>query len=222
MARVLVVLALLFAGAARADSLTFQVDLWSKDKVADATTKAMMAKITELGSQKTAKYRLKGTHQDVIDAMDDTCVFGAHGCEVTVGEKTGVDYMVVGFVESHGAKFMLTLEIYNIATKKRVRSFRDLVPMKRDAKVWAKDIYERAFEKATGELVITTSVKLAEIWIDGQMATWTYESRATMNGLAIGLHVVEVRAHGYKPFKDEVAIDGLTPLSVLLDPIASK
>lgn len=53
--------------------------------------------------------------------------------------------------------------------------------------------------------------------VDDKAVTELFQRRATVTGLSLGTHAIEIRADGYKPYADEVSVDGPTKLSVLLE-----
>jgi hypothetical protein len=110
------------------------------------------------------------------------------------------------------------MSVVNVKTKKRVRSMRDVIARSTPPKRWAKAIYARSIDEETGELAISSNAPRAVVLVDGQKVTELFESRVTLTGLSIGVHAIELRAPGFKPYTDDVTVDGMTKLSVLLEP----
>jgi hypothetical protein len=216
--RALVLLAGLATTAHADDAPTYAVQLRSWDAIADKATVAFANELRAAGRAKGAAYRAKGAHEEFVAANIDACVVTELACAGAIGERLGVDYVIVGEVETRAKRFVLTLNVISVKTKKRVRSLRDVVDRSTNTKRWAKRVYNRVVDAETGELAITSNAQRAVVWIDGQKVTELFESRATLMGLSIGAHVIELRAPGYKPYKDEVIVDGKTKLSVLLEP----
>ena len=214
----LVILAIVGSIAHAEPAPTYAVDLRSADALADKITSALETGLRDVGAAKSAQYRAKGTHKDRVAASTDACPSAATpACAAEIGARLGVDYVFSGMVQTRGRRFVLTLDVVNVATKKRVRSLRDVVASEIRGKAWATQIFERVVDTATGSLVITCNVSRAAVLLDGQAVTETYVRRATIDGLALGRHAIELRAPGYAPFSDEVLIDGETQLNVLLD-----
>lgn len=209
------------AGAAGADPRkpTFAVDLRSDDVGADKMAAALEDALREAGTAKAAPYRTKTGHAERVAASTDACPSAKEPpCAAEIGAKLGVDYMLYGDVATHGSKFFLTLSIVRVDTRKRVRSLRDVAPRTLAPRAWAKQVFARAVDDAIGSLVIASNVGNAVVYVDGQQATTLYQRRGMVSGLALGRHAVEVRAPGYRPYVDDVVIDGDTMLNVLLDP----
>lgn len=222
MKRVVVVLLMLVAIApsANADPAppTFAVDLRSRDKIADKVTAALNVGLRAAGGAKGAKYAAKGTAADMVKAIGEAdCLIWMADCAVVVGAKLGVDYMFVGEVESRGDKVTVMLSVINVAAKQRAKSLREHARATIDGKVWAKTLFGKIVDTATGQLAIYCSARRGEVWIDGAMVTSLYEHRATLNGLALGRHKLEIRAAGHKPHAEEVLVDAESTINVLLD-----
>lgn len=206
------------AAPARADAPTFAVDLRSKDGLADKLAGTLEDALRAAGSAKTADYRAKGTRKDRIAASTDACPNAlTPACAVAIGGTLGVDYLFAGTLETRGKRVMIAIDMVSVRTGKRVRSLRDYAPSSTDARKWARSIYDRLVDHATGSLQISCNAPRAAILVDGQPATELYQGRGTVDGLALGTHAIEIRAPGYKPYVGEVTIDGATPLNVLLE-----
>lgn len=204
---------------ARADDApTFAVQLRSWDKLADTMTFALANELRAAGRAKTAAYRAKGTHKDFVAANTEPCVVTETACAAQIGARLGVDYVIVGEVETRGRRFVLAASVIHVKTAKRVRSLRDMTERAGSAKKWARRVYDRIVDSEAGELAIASNVPRAVIWLDGEKVAELFESRATLLGLAIGAHVIELRAPGFKPYRGEVVVDGRSKLSVLLEP----
>jgi TolB-like protein len=216
--RALLAIAVLATTAHADDAPTFAVQLRSWDAIADKMTYAFADELRAAGRAKNAAYRAKGTHKDFVAANTEPCVVTELACAGAIGERLAVDYVLVGEVETRGKRFVLTMNVVDVKTKKRVRSLRDVVDRSSNARKWAKRMYIRVVDAETGELAITSNVPRAVVWIDGQKVTELFESRATLMGLSIGPHKLELRAPGFRPYIDEVIVDGRTKLSVLLEP----
>lgn len=205
------------AHAGRPDVPTFAVQLRSWDKLADAMTFALAEELRVAGRTRTAAYRALGTHRDFVAANTDACVVTELACATAIGARLGVDYVVVGEVETRGKRFVLTLSVVDVARGRRVRTLRDLTARPGRARTWARSVYARLVDAESGELAISSNAPRAVVWLDGQKVTELFEGRATLTGLAIGVHAIELRAPGFKPYTDEIVVDGASRLSVLLD-----
>lgn len=208
---------------ARADpgAPTFAIDLRSRDGLADKITIALEDALRDRGAVKAAHYRAKGTRKDRVAASTDHCPSALTlACASEIGAKLGVDYVFAGEVAARGQRFVLTLDIVNVDTKKRVRSLRDVTATATTARAWAKVVFDRIADNVTGSLAISSNVSRAVVYVDGQQATELYQRRALVAGLALGRHAIELRAPGYKTYADEVVVDGDTQLNVLLDTAA--
>jgi hypothetical protein len=211
------ILVLLGSGIAHADPPTFSLDLRSKDALADKAATGLEEALRALGSVKTASYRTKGTRKDRVAASTDDCPNAlTAACAVAIGTKLGVDYMFTGWVETRNKKLVLTLDVWNTRTGKRVRSLRDYAPNKTDTRKWAKSVYDRIADSSTGSLDITCNAQRASVFLDGQQVTELYQGRAIVLGLVLGTHAIEIRAPGFKTYVDEIEIDGTVPLNILL------
>ena len=136
-----------------------------------------------------------------------------------IGAKLGVTHTITGKLEKRGARYTVTLSLINLATKQRVRSLRDTTTDKADVRRWANALYTRTLDEGTGELVIVANARRGQVLVDGMPVTELYDGSATIAGLALGLHQVEIRASGYKPFSVDVTIDGNAKETFLLDPM---
>jgi hypothetical protein len=214
----LAIVLLLVASVAHAEPApTFAVDLRSRDALADKITDTLENALRDAGAR-NAHYRAKSARKDRVAASTDECPSAlTTACATEIGARLGVDYVFAGEVETHGKRFVLTFDIVNVSTKRRVRSLRDVVATSTAAKAWSKQIFERIVDRASGSLAIACNVSRATVLVDGKQATELYQQRGMVSGLALGRHAVELRAPGYKPYTDEVVIDGETQLDVLLD-----
>ncbi|MGE0549657.1 MAG: hypothetical protein AB7O24_28485 [Kofleriaceae bacterium] len=196
---------------------TYAVDLHAKDRGADAITTAMTNALRAAGS-KSALYRGKPTYKQLAQArVAVDCSAAEVSCTSAVGAKLGVDYMFAGTIESRGQRYVLELNVINVKTDKRVRSIRDVSSRGKPASRWARHVFARIVDDATGDLIVSCNAYRGIVLVDGQPVTELYEGRATVAGLALGRHSLEIRATGYKPYTDEVLVDGTTNISVLLD-----
>lgn len=219
--RLAIVCVLACASAAHADPApTFAIDLRGADPLADPIAQRLEAALREVGAARGARYRAVGTHADRVAASTDACPSAgtSPACAAEIGARLGVAYVFAGTVTTHGPRFELALDIVNTDTRRRVRAFHDLSRPQPDARAWAKTVFARAVDTATGSLAITCSVSRARVIVDGQPETELYQRQALIAGLALGRHAVELRAPGYRPYVDEVEVDGDTTLNVLLVP----
>ncbi|MFT3693752.1 MAG: PEGA domain-containing protein [Kofleriaceae bacterium] len=209
---------LLAIRVAHAGAPTFAVELRSKDKLADKLTFALADKLRSAGAKPRARYHAVGTHKDFVAALDGIdCDVLEAACAAQVGAKLHVDYVLVGTLDVHGAKFLLELSIVSVDQKKRVRSFRDIAKSSIDAGTWATRVFDRAVDDATGGLAIVCNVSRAQVFVDGEPATELYQGHANLSGLALGTHRIELRADGYADFATDVDVEGdNTPFDVLL------
>jgi hypothetical protein len=213
-----VVLLVLVCGIARAETPTFAIDLRSKDALADKVTSTLEDAMRAIGAAKTADYRAKGTRKDRVAASTDDCPNALTSrCATAIGSKLGVDYMFAGVIETRGTRFVLSLDVFNVKTGARTRSLRDLMASPVDAKKWARRVMERIVDTATGTLELTCSAQRAVVLVDGHQISEVYQGRASIGGLPLGTHALEIRATGYKSYVGDITIDGETKLNVLLD-----
>lgn len=214
-----VILAILVAIPAHAEPApTFAVGLRAKDFRADKIALSLEAALRTAGTKKSATYRSTTTRKQLVGALVAAdCMITQDDCPVAAGTKLGVDYMLVGTIESRGKLFILELEVIHVQTGKRVRSLREHAPMSTTAAKWARTIFARVIDDATGELVISSNAERGTVLVDGKAVTELFQRRATVTGLSLGTHAIEIRADGYKPYTDEVSVDGPTKLSVLLE-----
>lgn len=222
MSRVIIALGLVVvvASTVRADSPTFAIDLWAKDfRVVESITTEMERDLRALGSVNGARYRSVGTRKDRVAASTDSCptAWTSTACAAEIGKRLGVDYLLAGEIEIRGTSYLITLNVVNVGLGKRVRSLRDRMTVRTaSSKKWSKRVWQRLIDDATGSFVITCNAQRAQIFIDKQLATELYGGGATVSGLGMGTHVVEVRADGYKPYVGDADVDGDTPLNILL------
>jgi hypothetical protein len=155
-----------------------------------------------------------------IDAavIDTECNVLQPRCAASIGEQLAVTHMLVGQLERRGTRYTLTLSLINVATKQRVRSLRDVAATKVDVRKWARTLHARMLDEGSGDIVITANAKRGQVLVDGLVVTELYEGRATVSGVALGAHQLEIRAAGYRPFATDVTVDGRTEETVLLEP----
>lgn len=217
-----VVILLLAVRIAQAEP-TFAVDIRAKEALADKIAPAFEEAFRKLGSAKTAEYRSKGTRKDRVAASTDACPNARDtGCAQVIGGKLGVDFIFAGLIETKNKKFILELDMFSVRTGKRVRSLKDFAPSSTDAKKWARSVFTRLVDSSTGSLEISCNAQRAAVFVDGQRVTELYQGRATVPGLVLGTHAIELRAPGYQTYTDDVAVDGTTPVNVLLQPAPAR
>ncbi len=210
---------LLAARLAHAEPPTFAIDLRAKEALADKIATPLEEAFRKLGSARSAEYRSKGTKKDRVAASTDDCPNARTAeCAVVIGTKLGVDFVFAGWVERKNTKFLLELDMFSVRSGKRVRSIRDYAPPNVDAKKWALSVFTRIVDTSTGSLQISSNALRATVFVDGQRVTELYQGRALVTGLVLGTHALELRAEGFKTYVDDVAIDGTTPVNVLLQP----
>lgn len=215
----IVLVILLATRLAHAEPPTFAVDIRAKEALADNIAPALEEAFRKLGSARTAEYRSKGTKKDRVAASTDACPNARDsGCASVIGGKLGVDFIFAGLVETKNKKFVLELDMFSVRTGKRVRSLKDFAATSTDAKKWALSVFTRLVDSSTGTLEISCNAQRAAVFVDGQKVTELYQGRATIPGLALGTHALELRAAGYKAYVDDVSIEGTTPVNVLLQP----
>jgi hypothetical protein len=211
---------LLLTTIAHADPApSFAVGLRSKDRGADDITLALETALRTAGTRKTATYRSTTTRKQLVAALVKAdCMITEEGCAVAAGNLLGVDYMLVGITDLRGRRFELTLDVIKVANGKRVRSLRDLSPPSNNATTWARTIFSRVIDDATGELILTANVSRGVVLLDGKPVTELFERRASVPDIAVGTHALEIRATGHKTYSGDVTIEGPTKLSIMLEP----
>ncbi len=182
-------------------------------KTVVALTKAL--RTTAAKTNKRAKPTPAAVDKAVVAAE---CSVLQPACAASIGASLDVTHMLVGQVEKRGARYALTASLINVQTKQRVRSLREVMPAKVDARRWARTLFAKLLEDGAGELVIVANARRAQILVDGLPVTELYEGRATISNLALGTHQIELRASGYKPFSIDVSVDGHTEETFLLEP----
>lgn len=205
-------LVLLVASRAYAES-TFAVDIRSSDVSSDK----LAPQLEEAVRATKSRYVSRGTHADRVKAQVDECYYRDSACALGIGKQLGVDYMLSGSVERHGAKLLLTLDVYDVARGKRVRSVRDQQPLNVTAKAWAKIVMSKVADQATANVVVRCNVHHAMVFVDGAQVTELYDGSATLSSVGLGHHLIELKAGGYKPYRDDVEIDSDQTLTVLMD-----
>ncbi len=169
-------------------------------------------------SAATAKYKVVASAKRVAAAIQTAeCSAYETACAVKLGDKLGSDFTLAGELEKRGTSIELQIAIVDVASKKRIRSYRDKVGGNADMKKVAK----RAIDRLTGvgqrgELVVISNVQRGEVLIDGELKGELFEGRSTIT-LAQGRYKILIRAAGKKPFEDIVTVDETTQLNVLLD-----
>jgi len=206
------VICVLLGGIAHAEQ-TFAVDIRSSDVSSDRIAPAL----EEAFRATRSRYVNRGTHADRVKAQVDSCDFRAAACALDIGKRLGVDYMLSGSVERHGAKFLLTLDVFDVARGKRVRSVRDQQAMAITAKAWAKLAMAKVADQATANVIVRCNVHHAMVFVDGAQVTELYDGSATLASLGLGHHLIELKAGGYKPYSDDVDLDSDQTLTVLMD-----
>jgi hypothetical protein len=215
--RLALMLVLLSATHAAADAeRTTAIRIQAKD--ADSAKRA-----NELNKAlRTAKgaHRAKVSAGDVDAAvLDAECSILQPACAATIGAKLGVTHMLVGELDRRGARYTLTLSLINVSTKQRVRSLREVSGASANVRKWANTLYAKMLDEGTGEVVLFANARRGQVFVDGLAVTELYEGRATLSGIALGTHAIEIRAPGYKPFAIDVEVDGHSEESFLLDPM---
>lgn len=206
---------LVFAAPASADELP-AIRIEAKDPAAAKRAVELSKALRAVAAKKTKKS--KPTAKDVDSAVVNAeCSIVQPACAAEIGEKLAVTHVMVGQLDKRGARYALTLSLINVRTKQRVRSLRE-VSTTNDMKRWATTLYARMLDEGTGEVVIVANARRGQVLVDGLAVTELYEGRATLSGVALGTHEVEIRASGFKTFVTDVEVDGRSEQSFLLDP----
>ena len=215
--RIAVMIVLLAATHARAETVSYAVEIAGKD-ARSAKTAASLANGLRAAGRGKASYRAKGSAKEIAAAIAKAeCAIVQPACAATVGTALGVDYIFVGEVELRASRPTAVINVISVKTKRRVRSVRDVAALRATPQAWAKAIYRRLVDDATGELHLSSNVERGVVLVDGQPVTELFERRATVQGLALGTHQLSIRAAGYQPFEMEITIDGTTKVSALVD-----
>lgn len=200
------------ATPAFADERTIAARVDAKDtgsaKTAIALTKALRVAAKSKTSAKD--------FDDAVAAAD--CAMTRPSCAASIGAALGVTHILVGQLERRGSRSTVTLSLINVQTKQRVRSIREAAPAKLDVRRWARTLHARMLDDGTGELLIVANAKRGQILIDGLAVGELFEGRATLAGIALGTHQLEIRANGYRPFSTDVSVDGRSEQTLLLEP----
>lgn len=172
-------------------------------------------------SPKRDRYDRKGAAKPIREAITKAeCKFMQPACAAAVGAALAVDFVVAGELTKRGTHQVLVLALFDVRRKQRVRSVRETAAGNADARKWARTLYARLTDAATGELVIVANAQVGEILLDGAIVGALFEGRATIGGVAPGAHQLVIRARGYKPFETDVSVDGTTKQTLLLEPAA--
>jgi hypothetical protein len=215
----LVLLAIATRGAlAEADDApTTAIRIEAKDP--ESTKRA-----TEL--TKALRTAVKGAHRAKasagdVDAMvrDGDCSILQPACAAAIGAKLGVSHVLVGQLEKRGSRYTLTASLISVRTKQRVRSLRDVSGASANVRKWANTVYTKMLDEGTGEVTIVANARRGQVFVDGLAVTELYEGRATLSGIALGTHGLEIRAAGYRPLAVDITVDGNSEESFLLDPL---
>jgi hypothetical protein len=210
----LVVCGLLLAlasSAAANDGPTVAVRIEAKDADAANTAVALNKALRAVSAKPSAK--------DVDAAvLRAECSILQPACAASIGEALAVSHVLVGQVERRGARSTLTLSLINVHTKQRVRSLREVIVKNANLPRLARSLFTRILDEGTGEIVIAANAQRGQILLDGLAVTELYQGRATISGVALGTHELQIRAAGYRPFTSDVEVDGRTEQNVLLDP----
>jgi hypothetical protein len=193
------------------------------EKPATALTTALRAHAAKRpAGKKPRRYTPKGTPKEIAAAtIAAECSPTQRACAATVGTAVGAEFVLAGQLEQRGTHYVLLLSLWDVKTKQRARSLRDVVATTVDINKWSRAVYDRLADVATGDLTIIANAKNGEILLDGQVIAALYDGRATITGLALGTHLLAIRAKGYRPFEVDITIEGATQQAVLLDPEAS-
>jgi hypothetical protein len=214
--RIALCFVLLVATSAAAERST-AVRIDGKESASDKAARSLMVAMRAVAAKERKRAKPSGDDTDTAVAKAD-CLITHPACAASVGSALAVTHMLVGQVERRGSRYTLTLSLVNVETKQRVRSLRESIAVKANLAKWARALYTRILDEGTGEIVIISNAKRGQVLLDGLAVTELYEGRATIAGVALGTHQVEIRAPGYKPFATEIAVDGRTEESLLLDP----
>jgi hypothetical protein len=205
------VICVLASHATAGDKPTTAVRIEAKD---GASAKTAIALTKALRTQAGAKH---STNVDKT-VIDTECDVLQPRCAASIGDKLAVTHMLVGQLERRGSRYTITLSLINVSTKQRVRSLREVAPIKVDVRRWARTLYSRLLAEGSGDIVITANAKRGQVLIDGLVVTELYEGRATVSGVALGTHQLEVRAAGYRPYASDISVDGHSEETILLEP----
>lgn len=209
---------LLVAATAHADKKPTLAVLGVSPKFETSLVKTAAALDRAIRTAATAKYKVSGSSKQIADALRTAeCSASETACAVTLGDKLGTEFTLAGELEKRGTSIELTIAIVDVASKKKIRSYREKVGGNADMKKVAK----RAVDKLTGvgqrgELVVVANVQRGEIYIDDELRGELFEGRSTIT-LVQGRYKLRIRAAGKKPFEDIVTVDETTQLNVLLD-----
>ena len=206
-------------GLARAEpKKTLAINVDGKEPESGKTAEVVATTLRTLASAKKARYQLQGTRPQVIQTIRDLeCTSTELACAAAVGAKLGVDYMLVGQVETRGTHRVIVVGLVNVQTKLRVRSLRDTVSTAFDAKAWARRVFQRIVSTETGELTVRVNAKRGDVVIDGEVVAALFDGRTTLSGIAIGTHQLGIRAPGYRSIDVEIEVEGTSTETLLLE-----
>lgn len=202
----------MIATPALADDFTIAARVDAKDTDSAKTAIALTKALRVVAKSKTTA---KAFDNAVADA---DCAITRPSCAASIGASLGVTHIVVGQLERRGSRYTVTLSLINVQTKQRVRSLREAAPTKLDVRRWARTLHARMLDEGTGELLIVANAKRGQILIDGLGVGELFEGRATLAGIALGTHQLEIRANGYRPFSTDISVDGRSEQTLLLEP----
>jgi hypothetical protein len=218
MQRFVVVAALLAGSVAHAEDRETVAVLGVVPKDA-ASTKTATKLDAALRVQSAHEYAVKGTPKEIDAAiLSAECSTLQASCAAKLGGNLGAQYAIAGELERRGAHQELVLALFDVRSKRRIRSVHQTSAASVDAKKLARTAYSRLIGGDLGDLQITANVQQGDVLIDGQVVAGLFEGKTTLQGLVKGSHLLAIRAKGYKPFEVDVTIDSATTQTLLLDP----
>lgn len=168
---------------------------------------------------KASPYRAKGTKKAIAaKLLAAECSAYEVPCAAKLGAAIGTDYALAGQLERRGEHVELVLVVVDVATKQRIKQYRDVIA----ATVDMKKLARTSFDKVSGitdfgELAIVANAQRGDVYLDGQLVAALFEGRTRLTRLPQGKHRLEIRANGYRPFDVEIDIVGAVEQMVLLE-----
>jgi hypothetical protein len=195
------------------------LDIAAKEESVIGVAASLTAALRNRGKAKASRFRVVGTGKTIAAAvLKADCALGEPACMTAIGTALGADVVVHGAVSRRGGKRTLQISLFDVATQQRIRTLTDTVASSVAPSKWARAVYERLVDVELGDLVIVANASRGEVFVDGVQAAILIEGKATVARLPLGNHRVAIRARGFKAFDVELAVDGFTTHSILLEP----
>lgn len=238
MGRLALVIAMLAATAARADTpvetgpeeaLSAKIAVWRFDALgieAELVNRLETLFRMELDRLVKAPLPSRREVERVVTADQRDCT-GEEKCLAAIGKKLGVDIVVTGTVGSMGDNYILNIKAVNVATAKQVQRI-STDPLRGSPDDLIEGVRVAAYkllapDQLHGAIQIQSDLIGAEVLLDGKLIGKTpLPKLGVIAKQTLGPHKLRVSAPGYDPFEEDVTVNFQKVSQVVVRLLASK